>query len=524
MDVIRKLFPSTQTLAVAGAAVALLVAGLVAIPLSGGGDAGDDAGNGGVSLEVGQPTTPGQPGVGPADVGSGAQAGDGAGGETGTDTGGTGGGGGTSGAGGGGPAGGTGGGGEATVPAGTSGGTGLTASDRGVTPDAIKLGIMILNVGNVERLGVAVGVDPEQQQAAWNAYVAQVNESGGVNGRKIQPVFRQFDVTSNDSQRAACLALTKDSKVFAVLDIALTTANALCVSDENETPLVTLQPMPRQAYDRSEGRLVTLFGEGSRVWRNLANDLHARGALRGRTIGILGDSAPGNPPTLDAFVAELRRLGYQVAHRSVLESDGSTATLPQAASQIPVEVQAMQRKDVDLVFLATGVTTATQFVQTSEGQRFTPKYVATDWMNAYSDTSVGNMPDSFDATLITTNRTGEFRTARPEPETERRCREIYERRTKAKLDRTTIAYNSTVRLCTILEIFTRAARAAGPGLTRPALSAGFQGIGAMPLATFGGGSLREGKFDAADLIRTAAFRGSCNCWVPVDDFRTPTYR
>jgi ABC-type branched-subunit amino acid transport system substrate-binding protein len=524
MRTFTRQLPSWHLPALGAAVAVLLVAGLVAVPIAGdddadapsatqdvtagraggrssgpksgaaGSDADTDAGGTEQdAADVAAGDDPAAPGEGPGDGAAGTATGA--------------------------PGGAGGGGGQAAG----GGGAPLRATDQGVSPDAIKLGIMILNVGNVEKLGIAVGVSPEQQQQAWRAYVDQLNEQGGINGRQVKPVFHQYDVLSNDSQRAACLAMTEDHKVFAVLDIALTTANALCITHEHETPLVTLQPMPEEAYAKSQGRLFTLFAAGHRMWRNVANDLHDRGALRGKTIGILGDTAPGNPQTIDTFEAELRSLGYEVAHRSKLTSDGSAATLPQAGSEIPIEVQAMRREGVDLVFLFTGNYVSNQFVQHADGQGWRPAYVATDWNNAYSDTYVQNMPPSFDGSLITTNRTGEFRRNLPEPETEAACRKTVEERTGEKLDRSTVQYNSTVRLCTLLDVFVRGATAAGADLTRPALSEGIHGIGPMPLATFGGGSFRPGKPDAGDLIRTARFDSECRCWIPADGFRPPKH-
>ena len=502
MRALRTWFPSGRAAAIAAAAAVVLIGALVAIPLV---DESDDDETAGRAVESGNVGGTG-PGEGTI-TDEGTITGEGPGTEEAT-VGGPGGSGGANATG------------NSTREAGSGG---RTATETGVTADTIKLGMLILNVGNVERLGIAVGVNPEQQRQAWRAYIAEVNEAGGIHGRTIEPVFKEYDVTQNDSQRAACLAMTEDHKVFAVLDIALITAHALCVADEHETPLITLQPMPREAYAKSDGRLFTLFAEGGRTWRNVANDLHGRGALRGKTIGILGDTAPGNPETLKTLEEELGALGYKVAHRSKLASDGTTAQLPQAASQIPVEVQAMRRANVDLVLMATGNLTGTQFVQNADSQGYRPKYVVADWFNGYSDTYVQNMPDSFDGTLITTNRTGEFRTDRPEPETEKRCRSIYERRSGEKLDRSTIAYNSTLRLCTLLDVFVRGANAATVNLTRGSLSSGLQGLGQLSLSSFGGGSYRPGKFDAADLIRTARFDPECNCWVPADDFRSPRY-
>ena len=63
----------------------------------------------------------------------------------------------------------------------------LTATDTGVTPTGIRVGMLILDVGPVGKAGAAVAIDPEQQRAAWQSYVDDVNARGGINGRKIEP-------------------------------------------------------------------------------------------------------------------------------------------------------------------------------------------------------------------------------------------------------------------------------------------------------------------------------------------------
>ena len=114
-----------------------------------------------------------------------------------------------------------------------------TASDVGITADTITVGIPIPDVaafGDVEggaSFGGAFG-DPETQ---WRAFVDDLNAHGGVQGRRIEPVFRLYDAIDRDGMRAACIYLTEEVQVFAVLG-GFYGDPILCVTEQHQTPLL----------------------------------------------------------------------------------------------------------------------------------------------------------------------------------------------------------------------------------------------------------------------------------------------
>ncbi|HUC05548.1 MAG TPA: hypothetical protein VL961_09110, partial [Acidimicrobiales bacterium] len=89
----------------------------------------------------------------------------------------------------------------------------LTASDVGVTPTTIKVGIPVPELSNLGQLGATEG-DPQLQ---WEAYIDNLNAHGGILGRQVVPVFTQIDLTNADSMEQACIYLTEQADVFAVL-------------------------------------------------------------------------------------------------------------------------------------------------------------------------------------------------------------------------------------------------------------------------------------------------------------------
>ena len=69
------------------------------------------------------------------------------------------------------------------------------------------------------RKGFSQDKEYNEQIPAINLYVNQINKSGGINGRKINPIIVQFDPTNDANQQALCRQWTEGSPaVFAVVD------------------------------------------------------------------------------------------------------------------------------------------------------------------------------------------------------------------------------------------------------------------------------------------------------------------
>jgi ABC-type branched-subunit amino acid transport system substrate-binding protein len=463
----------------------------------------------------GEPLDPGATGSDPADPGMGAP------GQPGADAGGA-------------PAapgapagpqnGGSGGAGTAPKPGtapGTPQGQPLTATDRGVTADAVKAGFTLLDVGGAGRVGIDIGISAEQQQAAWQAYVDDINARGGLNARKVVPSYTRYDPLSEDSQRRACVSLTQDAKVFAVVGGFNFPSAVSCVTRENQTPLFSgYASTSDELFRQAEGRFVTLYPAASRMMALTVDALARAGRLKGRTIGILNQQQndPGGK-TSATLEATLKARGFAVKRRADLSSDSGTS-----ASQVPVEVNQFRSEGIDTVFFLAGPVTSTQFVQQAESQGYRPAYHTTDWASMSNDVSTQNMPATFDGTIGTTSYLGYANKMPPFPETQpaSRCREIYNARSGRKLAKIgTAEYAVTMQACDSISVFERTAKAAGAKLTRASVAPAVQKLGSFPLSIYGPGAYRSGKLDYAETIRFQVWRSSCSCWQRQTDFFRP---
>mgnify|MGYP002336003808 CR=1 FL=1 len=406
--------------------------------------------------------------------------------------------------------------GSGTAPDGTK----LTATDRGVTAKTVKVGFTVLDTGGLGRTGVAVGVSVEQQRDAWIGYAKEINARGGINGRAIEPVVVPYDPVNENSQRQACLQLTQDEKVFAVVGGFNFPVAVSCVTRENQTPLFSGYPSTQdEIFATSGGRFVTMYPKASRSMASWAAGLDGAGNLKGKTIGILNQQQndPG-AKTSAALEKAIEARGYTVKRRADLSADTGTSS-----SQVPVTVNQFQADGIDTVFVLAGVTTVTAFVQQADGQGYRPMYMMGDWANNNSDFTVQNMPRSFQSISVT-QIMGHGNKVQPFPENAQavRCREVHDEHSGRKLAaRGTAEYGATMQNCDSILAFEKVAKAAGPNLTRARIGVVTPSVGSFPVANWGPGRFGSGKSDFSDQVRFQVFDASCTCWKPNGGFFTP---
>lgn len=124
----------------------------------------------------------------------------------------------------------------------------LTASFRGVTADTITLGITTIDF---ETLNEQFGLDLAFANfgPAYEAVVDWYNDQGGVNGRQMELVIEEYLPVGAATADAACLVLTEDNDVFAVLGGFLgpsTESVNDCIVGVHETLLVGPAPTAEQ--------------------------------------------------------------------------------------------------------------------------------------------------------------------------------------------------------------------------------------------------------------------------------------
>ncbi len=165
----------------------------------------------------------------------------------------------------------------------------LTATWRGVTADTITIGVTYLDIDQLVELGFSPATWGDQELVI-RALADDINERGGINGRRVEVLVDKYNPIGATEAEAACLRLTEDNEVFAILFGFLGPAEVAntCIVGTQETILVggTITPErlaearapwvnERVTRDVSTGALFTL--------------LEAEGMLEGRSIAIVAD-------------------------------------------------------------------------------------------------------------------------------------------------------------------------------------------------------------------------------------------
>jgi ABC-type branched-subunit amino acid transport system substrate-binding protein len=386
----------------------------------------------------------------------------------------------------------------------------LTASDVGVSAKTIKIGVVLLDLGGAAAFGVALpGFDPEVQQKGWQTFIDDINRNGGINGRKLTAYYAKADPVNANSQRAACLDLTQDKKVFLVIDAFSSLGTSqLCVSAENRRVGITAGLSPTEYYQQSEGRLISLVQHGNRFFADTANAFHRLGKLKGRKLGILMDQDRSDLMVNGGFIPTLKRLGYKVTYVANVSGDPS-----QGPSQIPPQVQQMRLAGVNSVFFATNFVNVTAFANNADKQGWRPQYLLNDWGGVDVGSLNDGMPDSFNGAMAITDFGF---TSRPVSPLAKACVAKYNKATgdNYTVEGTPREYNNTIVYCETTRLVRVAGVGAGNFLTREGFSRAVQGLGNFEWLYLGG-RFGPGKTDWDDFVRAIVWGpkdgSSLNC-------------
>ena len=118
-----------------------------------------------------------------------------------------------------------------------------STSTRGVTATTINVAFPVANLDALaSTYGFAGDVEYTEQAKAIRLFVNQINDTGGINGRRINPIITSYNPASDASMQALCDDWTQGNpEVFAVLDGVGTYegADQLCVTQQGHTPFLS---------------------------------------------------------------------------------------------------------------------------------------------------------------------------------------------------------------------------------------------------------------------------------------------
>lgn len=449
-----------------------------------GGDASQDASDGGV---VGAPVATGP--AGPVDDGAPTGGGGGAGGG-----GGTGGGGG-----------------------GDDDGEPEDNGIRGVTADSVKIGVAVPSTGALGDVSDTFNIgDPqEQMEAVLDGW--QREGLVPVQGRDVQFVYREYDIFSGDEQTAVCNAFVKDDEVFAVVGIRFFSSGSECVAGEHDTPLVTIDGVSSEVYERTWPYYVSVRFSLTTMFRNWVHWAHERGILEGKKLGVYHETEMA-AQVEDVIEPELDKLGYDAP----VKVDAGSGEGFGGSSRDSVAVQQFQTEGVEVLMPLIGSTQFASFMQQAESQGYRPTYIDSDFADHSSDAATSIFPaEQYDGTeAMSGKRVGEAAAGILHPRAEA-CLSNYERYSDREISREppeSAEYDTILTVCDDGHTVLRGLQEAGRDLTPLSFVGGLEAVRDEVMAGHGPVSFSGSAHHGVTRQRTVRWDADCACWNATGSF------
>jgi len=369
---------------------------------------------------------------------------------------------------------------------------------RGVTTDTITIGYLYLDLDEVRKRGfIDLNWGPQADHA--QTIVDHINANGGINGRSIEVIPRAIDPLDAASAQAACLELTEDTEVFAVLG-TLRRDEVLCYTEQHDTIAIANADMTQERLDRSTAPYVSVSATRERATRAFVARAADEGLFDGKTTAVLSVDAAS--AATDVAIPALQDAGIDVELEVLIQGDGSVGG---AAAELGTQVESMRARGIDAVMV---VGDAQIPVNTFVGAGYSPTLFFTDPGAARTTAGRADMsvfpaayifgrptagsPEAFEEALFQADCVAPWNAANPD---------LLAIIPSDVPDGEPAHGVGLSTACRSLTIFSSIAAAAGENLNNDTFGAALETVGEVPLPGTGTGTLGDGKYDALDDLR-----------------------
>ncbi|MDQ1382336.1 MAG: hypothetical protein QOJ71_3055 [Actinomycetota bacterium] len=392
-----------------------------------------------------------------------------------------------------------------SVPKDTSLGTGVTATE-------IKVGVMMIDFSCIESL--VDSIEPDQQRA-FQVYFDDINAKGGLNGRKVVPVFKTYCPINLATELTACTSLTDDNQVFAVIGTFYDpNGNAqLCFAKQHRTIIVG-SPLTQALIDRGPpGFMLTTDITSERRLRVITALLKTEGTLARKKVAVI-DIAADHARVKSVVTPALRDLGVQRGADATLTIAGSDTTA--ALAQLDSFVEHWKSDGTNALILVGEEVSSKQFVERIKGaipQMLLISDTTSVLDGARDEQKAHASPNPYDGIITAEGQTGIEHTKTPHFAY---CRDIWEQATGIKVPSPNVViklpngkqndiYSEVEDACASTTFFATIARRVGPFLNDTNWVNTVNDFGAIDDTSTIYASIHEGKYDADDTYGLVAY-------------------
>ena len=372
---------------------------------------------------------------------------------------------------------------EASSPATPTEEVVLTGSFRGVTADAIKLGVVYMDLEAVRAL---TDLDYGDFEATYGAIIDEVNASGGVLGRRIEPAFAPYVPVGDASMEEGCVRLTEDEQVFAAAG-PLLFDGPLCYTELYETAFVG-PGQNRERMARSDAPWFATVTNLDDAAESAVRGFAEQGLYDGATVAVVGVGTDESQLT-DVVLPALEELGVNVAGHAIITTPlGDTDS---SDAEVAIIAERFRADGVDTVIaLANG---SLQWVAglTDTGYRPTNAFIDLQGVRAYLGTANERELEVFEGSVAGAHN--QWHRWLDDPLIQE-CVGVVERATDITIiDPVTAGPDDPDNIvslqwaCADIGLFVAVAEAAGPDLTYDSFRQAGEQLGAFAIPGFGPG-------------------------------------
>ena len=313
------------------------------------------------------------------------------------------------------------------VTTGGSGGGGpspvssASTSSRGVTDHSINVVFPVVALGSLAgKEGFASDAEFGEQTKAIDLFVKQINDKGGIHGRKINPIISTFDPTNETEMRALCKTWTEGSPAaFAVLDGLgdWTGDDQLCITQEGKTPFIGQWTTVTNWTNQGSPYLWWTGPDQAVILQAVVNWGLTANLLGGTIkVGVIaGDRASDQLALNDYLLPDLRRAGVTPVVKTIDADPNDTATTD---AEAPLVIQQLRSAGVTSVLPLIPFNVFYPVLQAETAQQWFPKLLLSDYEDSIT-AALGLLPVPYAKALdgqegLTTETLGGVDDDRPE--------------------------------------------------------------------------------------------------------------
>jgi ABC-type branched-subunit amino acid transport system substrate-binding protein len=388
-----------------------------------------------------------------------------------------------------------------------------SATDRGLTATTITIGAIVYKDDSYAQFGLnSLGGKPVDR--VIQPFVDDINEHGGIDGRRVVLAVSRFSPIVPADQETACIDQADDKKVFATIATAGFTADGERCLASRGTPVITSNLSSEASLKADDGWVRQTSMSKDRIIRNWVDWLVRSGTAGPSTrIGVIhADDPEDNALVTGVLIPSLERDGRRV----VAQAAFTGTTVDTVTSQAENAAQKFKDAGVNLVLPDLDFLRTYAFLGAGNNAGLKSRYSVSDLGQLSLDAATNFFPSSFNGTEgVTAYVTGISGPGRvPATPAFDQCLDIY-RAHGQQLSADPVGRLAEelelAQFCEHLNLIAQAAKLAGPHLNRATFLDAFSRLGTWSDRVTLTGPLTFGpsKFDGPDDYAVIQWQSNC---------------